>query len=112
MKEQKNTQRGTTYEETKSGEVVERKVDASSEKDDDHPPDDPNLLAHIEGNSEDSENTPHLDKQFQEILSSLHNHHTKEEVDAIMSTVEREREEVIKIMKNEGGVLEDVIAHV
>ena len=73
--------------------------------------DNPNAPADIEGISEESD-TPRIDREFQEIVASLHQNHTPQEVDAILATVEREREEVIKIMENEGGDVDDVIAAV
>ncbi|KAL7477294.1 hypothetical protein ACHAW6_003107 [Cyclotella cf. meneghiniana] len=105
IKEKKQQARGTVYGEEESEGML-------SEKDDDHgPPEDPAILAGIEGTS-DSDETPHIDKAYQEIVSSLHKHHTPEEVDAILATVERERKEVLEILEKEGGDVDDVIAAV
>mmetsp|Transcript_27313 Transcript_27313/g.56615 ORF Transcript_27313/g.56615 Transcript_27313/m.56615 type:complete len:183 (+) Transcript_27313:290-838(+) len=60
----------------------------------------------------ESEHTPELDREYQEILASLSQNHSPEEVDAILATVEAERKEVIEIMEREGGDLDDVIARV
>ncbi len=68
-----------------------------------------NVPVDMEGISEESD-TPRIDSVFQEIVTSLHENHTPQEVDAILATVDREREEVIKIMETEGGDLDDVIA--
>ena len=72
---------------------------------------DPNILTNIEGLSEDDD-TPNIDKAYQEIVSSLRQHHTHEEVDAILATVEREKKEVIEILEKEGGDMDDAIAKV
>ena len=65
----------------------------------------------MEGTSEEPD-TPRIDREYQEIIVSLRENHTPEEVDAILATVEREREEVIKIMETEGGDMDDVIEFV
>lgn len=72
---------------------------------------DPSILTAMEGISKEND-TPNIDKAYQEIVASLHKHHSKEEVDAILATVERERKEVIEIMEKEGGDMDDVIARV
>lgn len=115
LKEKKD-RRGTTYGTGQNDEVHELNVNdinASNgdDEDEDELPDDLTLRANIEGTSEESD-TPRIDREYQEIIASLREHHTPEEVDAILATVEREREEVIKIMETEGGDMDDVIEFV
>lgn len=102
MKERKNKTRGTVYGE--DGNILDS-------EDDDNEPLDPKLLAGIEGTGDDK-NTPQLDREFQDIVSSLHEKHSPEEVDAILATVERERKEVAEILEKEGGDVDDVIERV
>jgi hypothetical protein len=102
MKERKDNTRGTVYGE--DGEIIDG-------EDDDDEPADPKLMAGIEATGEQYD-TPTLDKAFQEIVSSLREKHSPEEVDAILATVERERREVAEILEKEGGDLDDVIARV
>ena len=102
MKERKNNTRGTVYGE--GDQVLE------SDDDDDEPVD-PKLMTGIEGTGENYD-TPHLDKEFQEIVGSLSEKHTPEEVDAILATIERERKEVIEIIEKEGGDVDNVIERV
>jgi hypothetical protein len=109
LKEKKD-RRGTTYGTGREGEVHEV-IDGSDDVDDDELPDDPILRATMEGTSEEPD-TPRIDREYQEIIVSLRENHTPEEVDAILATVEREREEVIKIMETEGGDMDDVIESV
>lgn len=99
LKERKD-QRGTTYH-VDGTDVVNDQDDV-----------DPNVKAGMESTFDDDSETPQLDGQYQEIIASLKKHHTQEEVDAILGTVEREREEVVKIMQSEGGDLDDVIERV
>jgi gas vesicle protein len=68
-------------------------------------------MAGIEGTGEQYD-TPTLDKSLQEIVRSLREKHSPEEVDAILATVERERKEVAEILEKEGGDVDDVIARV
>lgn len=103
MKGRKNNTRGTVYGE--DGEIID------SEDDDDDEPPDPTLMAGIEGTGEQYD-TPTLDKSLQEIVRSLREKHSPEEVDAILATVERERKEVAEILEKEGGDVDDVIARV
>lgn len=90
--------RGTMYREGADGGVEE------GDDSDDKLPKHPMLEATTEG-----VDTPLMDREYQEIIASLRENHTPEEVDAILATVEREREKVIKIMETEGGDLDDVI---
>ena len=103
MKEKRYNTRGTVYGE--DGNILD------SDDDDADEPADPKLMTGIEGTGDDY-NTPHLDKEFQNIVSSLHEKHSKEEVDAILATVERERKEVAEILEKEGGDIDDVIERV
>jgi hypothetical protein len=107
LKEKKD-QRGTTYQ----GDEFKLNETDGEDDDDDELPNDPNLRAGIEGTSEEDSETPQIDKEYQEIIMSLRKHHTPEEVDAILATVEREREEVIKIMETEGGDMDEAIERV
>ena len=103
MKERKyNTRGNTVYGE--DGQMMD------SDDNDDEPVD-PKLMTGIEGTGENYD-TPHLDREFQEIVSSLSEKHTSEEVDAILATIERERKEVIEILEKEGGDVDDVIERV
>ena len=102
---QKKGQRGTTYRTEPEGGIH---VDNDDHEDDDVLPDDPNLRASIEGTNAEVD-TPQIDHEYQTIIAGLRKNHTPEEVDAILATVEREREEVIKLMETEGGDLDDVI---
>ena len=53
-----------------------------------------------------------LGKAYDEMVVSLKKNHSKEEVEAILNTIEREREEVVDMMKTQGGELDDVISKV
>jgi len=117
---EKKEQRGTTYANRNGGEVHElnnnkngdsqRKPSSNDEEEDDGElTDDPNLRAGFEGTAREESATPQIDSDYQEIVASLRENHSAEEVDAILATVEREREEVIKIMDKEGGDMDDVI---
>jgi hypothetical protein len=102
MKERKNNTRGTFY--GNDGQIID------SDDNDDEPAD-PKLMTGMEATG-DQYDTPHLDREFQEIVSSLREKHSPEEVDAILGTVERERKEVIEILEKEGGDIDDVIERV
>jgi hypothetical protein len=101
IKERKVESKGTVY--------GDDQMNSQSSKDDEM--DDPNITTNMEGISDD-EDTPNIDKAHQEIVSSLHKHHTPEEVNAILATVEREKKEVIEILEKEGGDVDEVIAKV
>ncbi|KAL7548673.1 hypothetical protein ACHAWF_011947 [Thalassiosira exigua] len=121
----KKDKRGTTYRAASDGEVYEEgdagesasggREEGSRERgnddDDDELPDDPHVRAGIEGTSEEGD-TPHIDQEYAQIVSSLRKNHSPEEVDAILATVEREREEVARILQTEGGDVDDIIAAV
>lgn len=114
LKEKRGGRGGTTtYESNKDGEVhrLDPTRGAEGDNGDDELPNDPGLRASVEGTSEDSD-TPNIDRQYSEIVASLRENHTPEEVDAILATIEREQEEVIKIMETQGGDMDDVIAAV
>ena len=53
-----------------------------------------------------------LQLAYEEMMASLSNTHTPEQVTAIQATVEREQQEVMDIMSTEGGDLEEVITRV
>lgn len=53
-----------------------------------------------------------LGSAFEERIESLKNHHTMEEVNAILTTIRRERDEVMDIFNREGGDLDEIIARV
>lgn len=119
MKNKQWSPRGSVYgggNETpaKDADVHQLNMDEGSaaahddEDEDDDLLTDPSVLAGIEGTSEDPD-TPHIDREYQEIVASLRKNHTPEEVDAILATVERERQEVIDILESEGGDMDDVI---
>jgi hypothetical protein len=113
MKEKKDLG-DSTYGPEANGNVHELNVEDNDTGDDELDSDvseNPNAPVDIEGISEESD-TPRIDRAFQEIVTSLRKNHTPQEVDAILATVDREREEVIKIMETEGGDLDDVIAAV
>lgn len=45
-------------------------------------------------------------------LENLKKRYSKEEVDAILESIEREREEVLEIMDKEGGDMDEIMARV
>jgi hypothetical protein len=53
-----------------------------------------------------------LGSAFEDRIESLKNHHTMEEVNAILTTIRRERDEVMDIWNREGGDLDEIIARV
>ena len=101
MKEKKTDSRGTVY--GADGQMMGG--------DDNEEPIDPELMTGIEGTGQEF-NTPRLDREFYEILNSLRENHSPEEVDAILATVEREGREVAEILEKEGGDVDDVIERV
>lgn len=116
MKEKKGQERGGTTWQTDRDQVRKVKDDSNDVSDDNNDDDDVDddeldrqTLITREGTSKEDSDTPLIDEEYQSILTSLKKHHTPEEVDAILATVEREREEVIKIMEREGGDMDDVI---
>lgn len=53
-----------------------------------------------------------LGNAFEERIASLKKHHSMEEVNAILTTIRRERDEVMDIWNREGGDLDEIIARV
>lgn len=53
-----------------------------------------------------------MDNMYDEIVSNFKKHHSKEEVEALLATVQREKQEVMDIINREGGDLDEVIARV
>ena len=53
-----------------------------------------------------------LGTAFEERIEGLKKHHTMEEVNAILTTIRRERDEVLDIWNREGGDLDEIIARV
>jgi hypothetical protein len=53
-----------------------------------------------------------LGAAFEDRIESLKQHHTMEEVNAILTTIRRERDEVMDIWNREGGDLDEIIARV
>ena len=54
----------------------------------------------------------HTASEYERHVELLRQHHSKEEVDAILRTIKREKEEVVEIMNSEGGRLDNVVARV
>jgi len=52
------------------------------------------------------------EESFDRAIEKLRKNHTKEEVDAILDTIQRERKEVMEIMEKEGGDLQEVAERV
>ena len=52
------------------------------------------------------------EEAFDRAIDQLKENHSKEEVDAILATIRRERQEVLEIMDTEGGDLEEVASRV
>jgi len=53
-----------------------------------------------------------LDAAYMEMVGSMRQAHTSEQVDAIIGTVEREQQEVVEILERDGGDLDEIIAQV
>jgi hypothetical protein len=53
-----------------------------------------------------------MDRAYQEMIQSIRQTHSPEQVEAIMGTVEREHEEVLDMIEREGGDLDEIIAKV
>ena len=53
-----------------------------------------------------------MDKTYQEMIQSIRQTHSSEQVEAIIGTVEREQEEVLDMIDKEGGDLDEIIAKV
>ena len=70
----------------------------------------PEDLAALEGAGEDP-NTPQLDEQYQNLLAEMYKSYSREDVSAMLNIVEREREQVMKMM-DDGAGMDEAIAHV
>lgn len=57
-------------------------------------------------------NPDYCASEIERHIQALRKIHSKEEVEAIMKTIRREREEVVDIMTTEGGRLDEVVARV
>uniref|UniRef100_A0A7S4I5P7 Uncharacterized protein n=1 Tax=Odontella aurita TaxID=265563 RepID=A0A7S4I5P7_9STRA len=53
-----------------------------------------------------------IEKAYDSMAGTLKDRHTPEEVEAIMATIERERQEVIDTLTREGGDIDEIIAKV
>mmetsp|Transcript_8251 Transcript_8251/g.12508 ORF Transcript_8251/g.12508 Transcript_8251/m.12508 type:complete len:466 (-) Transcript_8251:144-1541(-) len=53
-----------------------------------------------------------MDRAYQEMVQSIRQTHSPEQVEAIIGTVEREQEEVLDMIEREGGDLDEIIAKV
>jgi len=53
-----------------------------------------------------------MDRAYQEMIQSIRQTHSPEQVEAIIGTVEREQEEVLDMIEREGGDLDEIIAKV
>ena len=112
QREQERSDAGTTYKSSADGGVREANGDEPDGAEDEEEVSDPNLRAVLEGTSEDGDDTPHLDAEYQKIVASLHEHHSPQEVDAILGTVAREQAEVLEIWEKEGGDIDAIIERV
>ena len=67
----------------------------------------------FEDNSENVESYSNsLDEDFATMIEAMKKTHRPEQVEAILATIEREREEVMEILKRDGGDIDEVIAEV
>lgn len=57
-------------------------------------------------------NAVDLDAAYMEMVASMRQAHTSDQVDAIIGTVEREQQEVLDIIERDGGDLDEIIATV
>jgi len=53
-----------------------------------------------------------MDATFESMVESMKKAHSPEEVEAILGTVEREKQEVLDIIETEGGDVDEIIAQV
>lgn len=60
----------------------------------------------------DVEEGLNMDRMFDEMIQSIRMSHSPEQVEAIIGTIEREKEEVLDIVEREGGDLDEIIARV
>ena len=61
---------------------------------------------------EEKELSKQMTSAFDERIESLKKHHTMEEVNAILTTIRRERDEAMDIWNREGGDLDEIVARV
>jgi hypothetical protein len=59
-----------------------------------------------------SGSTPAFEEAFDRAVEQLKKNHSKEEVESILNTIQRERKEVLDIMDKEGGDLDEVAQRV
>jgi len=64
------------------------------------------------GNQVTSGDMAKAEKEYDDLVAEISKHTTKENMDAIMNTVQREREEVIDILSREGGDMDEVVQRV
>lgn len=72
----------------------------------DGPPDDANMK------KEEKAMQTQLRSAFDERIEGLKQHHSMEEVNAILTTIRRERDEAMDIWNREGGDLDEIVARV
>ena len=60
----------------------------------------------------DDHGDTNLDKAYGEMMENIRRTHSPEQVETILGTVEREHEEVLEMIENEGGDLDEIIAKV
>jgi len=63
------------------------------------------------GDKEEEEGI-HMDAVYEDMVNSMKKAHTPEQVEAIIATVEREKQEILDILEREGGDLDEVVARV
>lgn len=61
--------------------------------------------------SEESDG-PSLEAMYDDLVENMKKSHTMDEVNAVLATVQREREEVLEILEKEGGDLDEIVARV
>lgn len=62
--------------------------------------------------SEDKEESIQMDTVYEDMVASMKKAHTPEQVEAILATVEREKQEILDILDREGGDLDEIVAKV
>ncbi|KAG7365375.1 hypothetical protein IV203_038578 [Nitzschia inconspicua] len=65
-----------------------------------------------QGRYQPAGNSISYEEAFDRAVDQLKKNHTKEEVEAILNTIQRERREVMEIMDKEGGDLDEVVERV
>jgi hypothetical protein len=74
--------------------------------------DDDSTASEKEEKKEEKELQNTIQTALSEQVESLKKHHTMEEVNAILTTIRRERDEVMDIWNRDGGDLDEIIARV